>query len=68
MIACFDHEEIGSETYVGANCEYLRDIIERVCCCLGATSKEDQSRILRKSFLLSCDMAHSVHPSFSSFY
>jgi aspartyl aminopeptidase len=68
MIACFDHEEIGSETYVGANCEYLRDVIERITSGLGIQNREDHSRILRRSFLLSCDMAHSVHPCFSSFY
>ena len=68
MIAAFDHEEIGSETYVGANCEFLRDILERITFSLGFASKEDYSRILRRSFLLSCDMAHSLHPNYMGNY
>lgn len=68
VIACFDHEEIGSETYVGANCEYLRDVLKRINHSLGEQSDETLSRMLRKSFLLSCDMAHSVHPNFSSYH
>lgn len=30
MIVGFDHEEIGSETYVGANSEYLKSILFKI--------------------------------------
>lgn len=30
MMVAFDHEEIGSETYVGANSEYLKSILTRI--------------------------------------
>ena len=62
LLAMFDHEEIGSETYVGANSEFLKTVLQRIC-----KSQNLQSEpLIRKSFFLSCDMAHSVHPNFSS--
>lgn len=30
MMVAFDHEEIGSETYVGANSEYLKSLLLRI--------------------------------------
>lgn len=68
VIACFDHEEIGSQTYVGANSEYLKDVLQRITQSLGFEKNSDFSRIIRKSFMLSCDMAHSVHPNFSGIH
>lgn len=31
LLAMFDHEEIGSETYVGANSEFLKSVLLRIC-------------------------------------
>lgn len=31
VLAMFDHEEIGSETYVGANSEFLKTVLLRIC-------------------------------------
>lgn len=64
VLAMFDHEEIGSETYVGANSEFLKTTLTRLCEAL----KLKPTPIIRKSFFLSCDMAHSVHPNFSSLH
>lgn len=62
VLAMFDHEEIGSETYVGANSEFLKTVLMRVCKSVNVESEP----VIRRSFFLSCDMAHSVHPNFSS--
>ena len=58
VIALFDHEEIGSRTASGANSAFLRDVLERIC----GGSRTELSRASSHSILLSCDMAHAVHP------
>lgn len=64
VLAMFDHEEIGSETYVGANSEFLKTALTRLC----EARKLKPNPLIRRSFFLSCDMAHSVHPNFSSLH
>lgn len=68
IVAIFDHEEIGSQTYVGADSEFMHS----VCCAIAdATHKEKQSDIgimLRRSLLISADMAHSIHPNYSGIH
>lgn len=62
IAACFDNEEVGSSTKQGADSELLASILERICICLGK-SKEDYYRSLAKSFMISADLAHAVHPN-----
>jgi len=64
MAVFYDNEEIGSHTPQGADSPFAGDLIERIIYNLGA-DKEDYYRIIEKSFLLSADMAHAVHPNFS---
>jgi aspartyl aminopeptidase len=64
MAVFYDNEEIGSHTPQGADSPFVRDLIERIIFNLGA-EREDYYRIIEKSFLLSADMAHAVHPNFS---
>ena len=66
IIAMFDHEEVGSSSFVGADSEYLRSLMIRITHGLNMKEEETFQRMLRRSFLLSCDMAHGVHPNFSS--
>ncbi|KAG7196207.1 uncharacterized protein KQ657_000220 [Scheffersomyces spartinae] len=61
MISLFDHEEIGSASAQGADSTFLPDIVQRI---LGDYFHSTVSR----SFLLSSDMAHGVHPNYSSKY
>jgi aspartyl aminopeptidase len=61
----FEHEEIGSSTFVGASSEYLRSILMKIAKSLD-TNQIQLLDMLRKSFFLSCDMAHAVHPNFPS--
>jgi aspartyl aminopeptidase len=62
IAACFDNEEVGSSTKQGADSEFLASILERICLCLGKT-REDFYRSLARSFMISADLAHAVHPN-----
>lgn len=62
VIACFDNEEVGSETKQGADSEFLANVLERIVICFGG-DREDYFRALNKSFMISADSAHAVHPN-----
>ncbi|KAL8431789.1 hypothetical protein Efla_005011 [Eimeria flavescens] len=66
MAVAFDHEEIGSQSFTGANSSLLETWMRR---CLQAVGCEDQIyEILANSFLVSADMAHAVHPNYPEKY
>ena len=58
----FDNEEVGSRSRQGADSGFLRDVLERICLSLGI-SVEDYHRMISRSFLVSADNAHAVHPN-----
>ena len=62
VFACFDNEEVGSETKQGAASTLLADTLSRVNAALGFGA-EDYLRALSASMLVSCDNAHAVHPA-----
>ena len=62
VMACFDNEEVGSSTKQGADSDMLANILERIVVCLGK-GREDFFRALSKSFIISADNAHAVHPN-----
>ncbi|MBE6469926.1 MAG: M18 family aminopeptidase [Coriobacteriaceae bacterium] len=62
VYACFDNEEVGSNTKQGAMSTLLADVLARVNAGLGR-GDEDLRRALAGSLLVSCDNAHAVHPS-----
>jgi aspartyl aminopeptidase len=64
VIAFYDHEEVGSETAQGAGSPFLKDVLERITLTEGS-SRENFFRALAKSFFISADMAHAVHPNYS---
>lgn len=64
MISLFDHEEIGSVSAQGADSSFLPDILTR----LGDTEPGAMARLCSRSFLLSLDQAHGVHPNYERFY
>lgn len=83
LIACFDHEEIGSLTAQGANSNLLPAVIRRLSVLPAHTdSGSDNSydkinehdvatvyeQTLASSFLISADMAHSVNPNYAQKY
>lgn len=62
-LACaFDNEEIGSSTYQGAASDFLARTVTRIARALGLSDDETE-RAISKSFAISLDNAHSVHPN-----
>jgi aspartyl aminopeptidase len=62
IVACFDNEEVGSSTKQGADSELLSNLLERIVLVLGG-DREDFFRAISKSFMISADLAHAVHPN-----
>lgn len=62
VFAAFDNEEVGSGTKQGAKSPFLRDVLERICTAFGKNSDEYKKSVA-KSFMMSCDNAHAVHPN-----
>ncbi|RIX42465.1 MAG: M18 family aminopeptidase [Rhodocyclales bacterium GT-UBC] len=67
LCAFFDHEEVGSESAVGAGGSFLQDVLGRLAGSTGLDG-EDQRRVLARSFFISADMAHAWHPNFPAAY
>lgn len=63
-VALFDHEEVGSRSAQGAAGALLRDVLARAISASGAHSADAVARTLAKSFLVSADMAHALHPNY----
>lgn len=61
MIA-FDNEEVGSRTKQGGDSPFLATVLERILISQGK-GREDFFRALAKSFMISADLAHAVHPN-----
>ncbi|SHI04010.1 aspartyl aminopeptidase [Clostridium collagenovorans DSM 3089] len=62
VMVCFDNEEIGSSTKQGADSQMLSNVLERIVLSLGK-GRDEFLRSLAKSFMISADNAHAVHPS-----
>ena len=62
-----DNEEIGSTTRQGANSHFLRDTLDRIVIALKGND-EDLLVMLSKSFLVSNDAAHALHPNYKECY
>lgn len=65
VVACFDHEEVGSESACGAGSPVMQDAMQRIAGCF--SKDEELYRVsVRKSFLVSADVAHAIHPNYAS--
>lgn len=62
VFALFDNEEVGSGTRQGAGSSFLFDTILRLSAALGI-SQDRMLAMLARSFLISADNAHAVHPN-----
>ena len=62
VIACFDHEEIGSRSKKGADSNLLGILLQKIYCSLGGTITSYNDAMLN-SHCLSVDVAHAVHPN-----
>jgi aspartyl aminopeptidase len=63
VLACFDHEEVGSASAEGAEGPLRAHTLERLAIECGQ-SRSDQLAALSASAMLSADMAHAVHPNY----
>ena len=64
-IALFDHEECGSVSADGAGSSLIPELVRRVSGNLGGNDEgEILARACRKSYLVSADMSHSLHPNY----
>ncbi|PTB66334.1 peptidase M18-like protein [Trichoderma citrinoviride] len=84
MTVCFDHEEIGSQSAQGAHSNLLPSVVRRLSSLsLSTDAASDGSyehvhheadnatafeQTLSRSFLISADMAHAVHPNYIGKY
>jgi len=57
-----DNEEVGSTTKQGAASTFLSDVLTRLSDTLGL-SASDYRRAIARSFMVSADNAHAVHPN-----
>ncbi|HOD17149.1 MAG TPA: M18 family aminopeptidase [Candidatus Cloacimonadota bacterium] len=67
MAVFFDNEEIGSTTPQGADSVFLSNILQRIAFALGLTPEQNMIA-LRKSFLISADMAQAVNPNYADLH
>lgn len=65
VVALFDHEEVGSASAHGAAGSLLRDVLTRILECAGDATHTGFSRAIARSFSISADMAHGVHPNYA---
>jgi aspartyl aminopeptidase len=64
MVALFDHEEVGSQSSVGASGPMLEHVLERLVCA-SESSRSDFLAALQNSHCVSADNAHAVHPNYT---
>ncbi len=64
VLACLDHEEVGSESEIGAGGAFLGTVLERIAAGCGLTRTQHLAA-LACSLMLSADMAHGVHPNYA---
>lgn len=68
MIAMFDHEEVGSSSATGAGSPIMGEAVRKISHVLGAGEDSHMlyDNAIQKSFVLSVDQAHAVHPNYAS--
>lgn len=72
LVCLFDHEEVGSTSTQGANSIYTSSILKRLCQSMISTNCKLSNgqinsdwcfdQLLARSFLISADQTHALHP------
>ncbi len=62
VYALFNNEEVGSATAQGAGSTFLYNVLTRLTASMGISYDETMAMIAR-SFMISADNAHSIHPN-----
>ena len=65
--AVFDNEEVGSRSLQGAESDFLVAAVRRICLALDMDEEAYRAAIAR-SFLVSADNAHALHPNYAGKY
>ena len=67
IFVMFDHEEIGSKSLQGALSNFLMEVSKRIFerCVCAPDAEELYWAALRRSFLLSADLAHAINPNYA---
>lgn len=68
LVVMFDHEEVGSQSATGAGSPIISEAVRRISTALnsGESNPDLYGVTLKKSFVLSSDQAHAVHPNYSN--
>ncbi|GMN56792.1 hypothetical protein TIFTF001_025911 [Ficus carica] len=64
MVALFDHEEVGSSSAQGAGSPAMFTALSRITNSFTADPQVMVEKAIQKSFLVSADMAHALHPNY----
>ncbi|MFW5924644.1 MAG: M18 family aminopeptidase [Myxococcota bacterium] len=64
-IVLYDHEEVGSRSTRGAASPFLKSVVDRLVRATSADEPDAFDRAMARSFLVSADMAHAVHPNYA---
>jgi aspartyl aminopeptidase len=65
VVVLYDHEEVGSRSTRGAGGTFLGDTLERISMAGGTDDGQAMARAVARSWLVSADMAHAVHPNYA---
>ncbi|ODV84655.1 hypothetical protein CANARDRAFT_200464 [[Candida] arabinofermentans NRRL YB-2248] len=76
LISLFDHEEVGSLSAQGADSSFLPNVLERLTRLTANPDVDLKGELpssyflttMSKSFMISSDMAHGVHPNYTENY
>jgi len=67
LIAMFDHEEVGSSSATGAGSPIMKESVERISNAFAEQDSVDTTAAsIARSFVLSVDQAHAMHPNYAS--
>lgn len=67
MALFWDHEEVGSQSYLGAESHFVDQVLERICMNAGL-DRENFYQLKSRSLCASSDLAHGFHPSYADKY
>lgn len=67
VVLFWDHEEIGSETNVGAHSPFFADLLKRITSFYQFTS-EEEIMLRNRSLCVSVDVTHAVNPNYEQKY
>lgn len=67
MMALWDNEEVGSATAQGAASSFLQSVLARILTNQNLNT-EEQEAFMRRSFLVSNDVAHAWNPNYAECY